>query len=403
MLSGHHILLIITGGIAAFKALELIRLIQKSGGSVQVIMTQSAGEFVTPLSVSTLSNHPVFTSLFDINFENEIGHIELSRSADLIVVAPATANILAKMAHGLADDLATTCLLATDTDVLAAPAMNVRMWQNAATQRNVAQLTQDGILFVGPDDGEMACGEFGPGRLSEPADILDAISDYFSKTGDKPLAGKTALVTSGPTQEMLDPVRYLSNASSGKQGSAIARALVRAGATVTFITGPVSTPMPMGAEIVSVVSAQDMLAATKAALPVDIAIFAAAVSDWRAVDPASEKIKKSGDATPTLSLVENPDILKTVATATKSRPALVIGFAAETENVLGNAQAKLERKGCDWLLANDVSPETGTFGGDSNTVTLLTNAGHNDWPTMTKQQVADRLVADIVSHLGEKL
>lgn len=401
MLSGRHILLIITGGIAAFKALDLIRLIQKSGGSVQVIMTKSAGEFVTPLSVSTLSNHPVFTSLFDTNFENEIGHIELSRSADLIVVAPATANILAKMAHGLADDLATTCLLATDTDVLVAPAMNVRMWQNTATQRNVAQLVQDGILFVGPDEGEMACGEFGPGRLSEPADILGAISDYFSKTSDKPLAGKTALVTSGPTQEMLDPVRYLSNASSGKQGSAIARALVAAGATVTFITGPVSTPMPAGANIVSVVSAQDMLDATMAALPVDIAIFAAAVSDWRASDPSGEKIKKTGDAAPMLSLVENPDILKTVATATTYRPPLVIGFAAETENVLANAQAKLKRKGCDWVLANDVSPETGTFGGDSNTVTLLTSAGHDDWPIMTKQQVADRLVAEIVSHLGE--
>lgn len=402
MLTGRHILLIITGGIAAFKALDLIRLIQKSGGSVQVIMTKSAGEFVTPLSVSTLSNHPVFESLFDVNFENEIGHIELSRSADLIVVAPATANIMAKMAHGLADDLATTCLLATDTDVLVAPAMNVRMWENAATQRNVAQLVKAGILFVGPAEGEMACGEFGMGRLSEPADILSSISEYFSKSSDKPLAGKTALVTSGPTREPLDPVRYLSNSSSGKQGSAIARALVAAGAKVTFISGPVRTPMPVGAEIVPVTTAQEMLEATQAALPVDIAIFAAAVSDWRVADPSGEKIKKSGDDAPTLALVENPDILKTVARASNNRPTLVIGFAAETKNVLPHAQAKLKRKGSDWLLANDVSPETGTFGGNSNTVTLLTSTGHTDWPKMTKQQVADKLVAEIVSYLGEK-
>lgn len=279
MLSGRHILLIITGGIAAFKALELIRLIQKSGGTVQVIMTRAAGEFVTPLSVATLSQNPALGDLFEPGLESEIGHIELSRSADLIVVAPATANILAKMAQGLADDLATTCLLATDTDVLVAPAMNVRMWDHGATQRNVRHLIGDGVLFVGPAEGEMACGEFGYGRLSEPGDILAAIGEYFAQGENKALAGKRALVTSGPTREALDPVRFLSNASSGKQGLAIARALVAAGAEVTFITGPVESAMPQGAEIVPVVSAQDMLEAVQKSLPVDIAIFAAAVSD----------------------------------------------------------------------------------------------------------------------------
>lgn len=400
MLSKRHILLIVTGGIAAFKALELIRLIQKSGGTVEVILTRAAREFVTPLSVSTLSINRVYGELFEPSLEAEIGHIELSRSADLIVVAPATANILAKMARGIADDLATTCLLATDKDVLVAPAMNVRMWQHKATQRNIGQLVADGVLFVGPDEGEMACREFGPGRMSEPADIVHAIGDYFAARAAKPLAGKKALVTSGPTREPLDPVRFLSNASSGKQGAAIARALVDAGAEVTFVTGPVSTAMPAGAKIVQVETAQEMLAATLSALPADIAVFAAAVSDWQASVPASEKIKKS-DKVPQLALVETPDILAQVAQRKTGRPALVIGFAAETENVLDQARAKLQRKGCDWLLANDVSPESGTFGGDDNQVTLLSKDGATAWPKMTKGQVGVRLVEEIVSYLGE--
>jgi phosphopantothenoylcysteine decarboxylase / phosphopantothenate---cysteine ligase len=391
MLAGKHILLVITGGIAAYKALELIRLIQKQGGSVQAILTRAATEFVTPLSVSALSGHPALTSLFDLTQETRIGHIELSRSADLIVVAPASADFLAKLAHGMADDLASTCLLATDTPILCAPAMNVRMWQAAATQRNMTMLRGDGVSLVGPDDGPMACGEFGPGRLAEPAAILAAMEGHFGRS--RSLAGRRIIVTSGPTREALDPVRYISNTSSGRQGAAIAEALARRGAEVVFVTGPAEADAPPGCRIVPVVSARDMQAAVMDALPADAAVFVAAVADWRAAEPAPSKLKKQPDAgPPAFRLVPNPDILAEVAhLAPPQRPALVVGFAAETEDLLANARAKHQRKACDWLLANSVGGDSGTLGGTDNHVHLLTGADEENWGALPKTVVGERL------------
>ncbi len=396
-LAGKHILLIVSGGIAAYKSILLIREIQKAGGTVQAILTQSATEFVTPLTLSTLTGRPALTELFDLTQETEIGHIELSRSADLIVVAPATAHILARMANGLADDLATTCLLATDTDILAAPAMNVRMWEAAATRRNIETLKSDGVRFVGPEEGDMACGEFGFGRLAEPDAILTAIEDYFAGPG-KPLAGKTVIVTSGPTREPIDPVRFIANASSGRQGVAIAEALAKRGAHVKFITGPAEFADPRGCVIIAVETAVEMDGAVQAALPADIAIFAAAVADWRVANPAREKVKKDASGTsPQIEFAPNPDILAGVAQLPAGeRPGLVIGFAAETENLMTNARNKREKKGCDWLLANDVSPGTGVFGGSGTHIHFLSAGGERDWGTMSKTQVADALADRIV-------
>ncbi|RKQ68523.1 bifunctional phosphopantothenoylcysteine decarboxylase/phosphopantothenate--cysteine ligase CoaBC [Oceanibaculum indicum] len=402
MLAGKRILLIVSGGIAAYKSLELVRRLRERGAAVRCAMTASAEQFVTPLSLQALTEDKVYRDLFSLTDESEMGHINLSRQADLIVVAPATANILAKMAGGLADDLATTLLLATDKEVLAAPAMNVRMWTHAATQANLDILKQRGVRFVGPNEGDMACGEYGPGRMAEPLEIVAAIESYFGKGA--PLAGLRALVTSGPTYEAIDPVRFIGNRSSGKQGHAIATALARAGAAVTLVSGPVALPDPTGVKVVRIESAREMLAACESALPADIAVFAAAVADWRVAQEAPQKIKKpaEGGAAPTLSFAENPDILASIAGLKQGRPALVIGFAAETEKVAEHAAAKRARKGCDWILANDVSAGTGTFGGDANTIHLVTENGTEDWPRLTKQQVAERLAARIGDHFGKK-
>ena len=396
-LSGKRILLIIGGGIAAYKSLLLIRLLKGAGASVRCILTRAGAEFVTPLSVSALSGDRVYTDLFDLTDEHEMGHIELSRDADLLVVAPATADLMARMASGQANDLASTALLATDKAILCAPAMNVRMWEHPASRRNLGTLRQDGVLFVGPEEGDMACGEFGPGRLSEPEDILSAISSFFdTRTGARPLSGRHVLVTSGPTHEPIDPVRYIANRSSGKQGHAIARAAADAGARVTLISGPVNIADPAGVTVVRVETAEQMLAATEAALPADIAICAAAVADWRAASATVSKIKKTAQAdVPELRLTENPDILRTLANHPTRRPQLVVGFAAETDDVLKHAQEKRLRKGADWLVANDVSEGAGVMGGDTNTVHLITHGGVEDWPLMSKQAVAERLVARI--------
>lgn len=397
MLVGKRILLIIAGGIAAYKSLELIRRLRERGAAVRAILTRSGAEFVTPLSVAALTEDKVYLDLFSLTDESEMGHIELSRAADLIVVAPATADIMAKMAAGIADDLATTALLATDKPVLIAPAMNLRMWLHAATQANLATLEVRGIARVGPNEGDMACGEFGPGRMAEPMEILAAIETHFRD--HSPLKGRRALVTSGPTHEAIDPVRYIANRSSGKQGHAIAAALARLGAVTTLVTGPTHEPDPAGVVVVKIETAQDMLAACLTALPVDVAVCAAAVSDWRPADASAEKIKKNGKA-PSLELVENPDILATLSEKGNRRPRLIIGFAAETENIVAYGQAKRKKKGCDWILANDVSPGTDTFGGDANTIHLIVEAGVEDWPTMTKAQVAERLAERIADHLG---
>lgn len=397
MLNGKRILLITGGGIAAYKALELTRLIRKAGGAVTPVLTRAAQEFVTPLSISALAGDRVFTDLFDLTDEAEMGHIELSRSADLVVIAPATADLLAKMSGGHADDLASTLLMATDAAVLAAPAMNVRMWDHAANQRNVKTLKADGITFVGPDEGEMACGEFGPGRMAEPAAILDAI---LAKLGTGPLAGKHILVTSGPTHEPIDPVRYIANRSSGAQGTAIAEALIRLGASVTFVTGPASVPPPSGVTLRPVETAREMLDAVHAALPADAAIFTAAVADWHVSGASDAKIKKTKSGTPpSFDLKENPDILATVAGLNADRPKLVIGFAAETNDVIANATAKRKRKGCDWIVANDVSPETGIMGGPENAVTVIDENGADAWPRASKQDVARRLADRIAEAL----
>lgn len=398
MLDGKRILLIIGGGIAAFKSLELIRAIRKSGGHVTPVLTRAAQEFVTPLSASALAAEKVFTDLFDLTDEAEMGHIELSRSADLVVVAPATADLMAKMAGGHADDLASTVLMATDTPVLVAPAMNVRMWLNAANQRNVATLEADGITRIGPDEGDMACGEYGPGRMAEPEAILNAIIARF---GNGPLSGKHVLVTSGPTHEPIDPVRYIANRSSGAQGTAIAKALVGLGAKVTFITGPADVPPPTGVNVVPVQTADQMLKAVKSALPADAAVFAAAVADWRVTTEATSKIKKTKTGKPpALKLDENPDILATVSRLRKNRPNLVVGFAAETDDVIANATAKRKRKRCDWIVANDVSPETGIMGGSENAVTVIDATGVESWPRASKDDVARRLAQRIADALA---
>lgn len=398
MLAGKRILLIIGGGIAAFKALDLIRRLRERGVSVTPVLTRAGAEFVTPLSVSALAGHKVFSDLFDLTDEAEMGHIELSRSADLIVVAPATADLMAKMAAGLAGDLAATLLLATDTPVLMAPAMNVRMWQHPATRRNLATLTADGIRTVGPNDGDMACGEHGPGRMAEPLEIVAAIEAAF---GAGPLAGRRVIVTSGPTHEPIDPVRYIANRSSGAQGAAIARALAALGAQVVFITGLARVPPPVGVEAVPVETARQMLDAVRAALPADAAIFAAAVADWRVTTTSDAKIKKApGGAAPTLDFAENPDILATVSALREDRPALVVGFAAETDDVIANAIAKRARKGCDWILANDVRPATDIMGGTENAVTLITAEGVESWPRMSKTEVAKRLARRVAEALA---
>ncbi|MBK1697002.1 bifunctional phosphopantothenoylcysteine decarboxylase/phosphopantothenate--cysteine ligase CoaBC [Rhodovibrio salinarum] len=397
---GKRVLLVVTGGIAAYKALELIRLLRKSGAEVRCVLTRGGAEFVTPLSLQALSGDKLYDDLFSLTDESEMGHIELSRAADLVVVAPATADFLAKMTHGRADDLASTVLLATDKDTLVAPAMNVRMWQHPATQANVATLGQRGVRFVGPDEGDMACGEYGPGRMAEPDAILAAIAGYFGQA--RPLAGRRALVTSGPTHEPIDPVRYLANRSSGKQGHAIAGALARLGAATTLVTGPTVQVDPPGVRVQHVESARDMLAACQDALPVDIAVCAAAVADWRPSDCAPQKMKRGDAAELGLRLQPNPDILAALSAAGNQRPALVVGFAAETERVVEHAREKRARKGCDWIVANDVSVGTGTFGGDDNTVHLITDDATTPetWPRMTKQAVADTLAERIAERLG---
>lgn len=396
MLADKHILLIIGGGIAAFKSLDLIRRLRERGAKVTPVLTAAGAKFVTPLSVSALAGEILYQDLFDLTAEATMGHIELSRAADLIVVAPATADFLAKMAAGLANDLASTVVLATDKRVLVAPSMNVRMWDHPATQRNLAQLADDGILVVGPGEGDMACGEYGPGRLAEPLDIVAAIDAALA---DGPLQGKHVLVTSGPTHEPIDPVRYIANRSSGTQGTAIARALAALGAQVTFVTGPADVPPPKGVTVVRVQTAVQMLAAVQAAPPADAAIFAAAVADWHVVNAGSSKIKKDGNGLPELRFAENPDILATVSQLTSGRPKLVIGFAAETDDVIANATAKRLRKGCDWIVANDVSPATGIMGGSENDVTLITADGSEDWPRMSKDAVAVRLAQKLAKAL----
>ena len=392
MLAGKHILLIVGGGIAAFKALDLIRRLRERGVQVTPVLTKAGTEFVTPLSLSALSAAKVYQDLFDLTDEAEMGHIELSRAADLIVVAPATADLMAKMAGGLANDLASTLLLATDKRVLVAPSMNVRMWDHPATGRNLATLQSDGVLVVGPNEGDMACGEYGPGRMAEVPEIIDAIDAAFA---DGALNGKHILVTSGPTHEPIDPVRYIANRSSGAQGTAIAKALVALGADVTFVTGPADVSPPAGVTVMSVQTAQQMLEAVQATPAADAAVFTAAVADWHVANAGDSKIKKDGSGLPKLEFAENPDILATVAQMGDGRPPLVVGFAAETDDVIANATAKRERKGCDWIVANDVSPETGIMGGKENAVTLISDAGAEVWPRMSKDAVAAQLAQRI--------
>lgn len=392
MLAGKHILLIIGGGIAAFKSLDLIRRLRERGAEVTPVLTRAGTEFVTPLSVSALAGKKVFQDLFDLGDEAEMGHIQLSRVADLLVVAPATADLMAKTAQGHANDLASTLLLATDTPVMIAPAMNVRMWDHPATQRNLDILKSDGIAVVGPNEGDMACGEFGPGRMAEPLEIVAAIE---AKLADGPLKGKRVLVTSGPTHEPIDPVRYIANRSSGAQGSAIGAALAALGAEVIFVTGPADVPPPEGVTVIKVETAKQMFEAVQDALPVDAGVFAAAVADWRVDGASDRKLKKSKDGLPSLSFAENPDILKTVSQMTKGRPPLMVGFAAETNDVVDHATAKRKRKGCDWIVANDVSPGTGIMGGTENAVSLITDAGAESWPRMGKDEVARKLAARI--------
>jgi phosphopantothenoylcysteine decarboxylase / phosphopantothenate---cysteine ligase len=400
MQQNHRILLIIAGGIAAYKTLELIRRLRERDYGVRCVLTRAGAKFVTPLTVASLSGERVFSDLFSLTDEAEIGHIRLSREADLVVVAPATADLIAKMAHGLADDLASTALLATDKPVLLAPAMNPVMWDHPATRRSIAQVQADGVSLVGPNSGDMACGEIGLGRMAEPDQIFEAIEEILASAAG-PLRGMRALVTSGPTVEAIDPVRFIANRSSGKQGHAIAAALAGAGAEVILVSGPVHEPDPAGATVVRVESARQMLEACEAALPVDIAVCAAAVADWRVAEASRDKIKKRpGEAPPMLVLTENPDILQTLSHAAE-RPRLVIGFAAETGDLAANARRKLAAKGCDWILVNDVSREQGTFGGVYNTVQLIrSDAESETWPKLAKVEVAARLVARIVAHFA---
>jgi len=399
VIEGKRILLIVSGGIAAYKCLDLIRRLRERGASARCILTRGGAQFVTPLSLAAISEDKVYSDLFSLTDESEMGHIRLSREADVVLVAPATADILARMAAGIADDLATTALLATDKPVMAAPAMNVRMWEHPATRANLATLASRGVRYIGPGEGDMACGEWGMGRMAEPAEIIDALEAFFAEAGR--LAGRRALVTSGPTIEPIDPVRFIANRSSGKQGHAIAGALARLGAQTTLVSGPTAEPDPTGVSVVCVETAREMLAACEDALPVDVAVCAAAVCDWRVAQPAATKIKKQPAGTPpSLVMTENPDILATLAANDGRRPGLVIGFAAETGRIVENAIEKRTRKGCDWILANDVSPETGTFGGDANTVHLISADGIEDWPPLSKHGVAERLAGRIADVLG---
>jgi phosphopantothenoylcysteine decarboxylase / phosphopantothenate---cysteine ligase len=398
---GRRILLVIGGGIAAYKSLDLIRRLRERGGAVRVVMTAAAQAFITPLSVGAIAGEHAHTDLFDARTEFDVGHIRLARDPDLIVVAPATADLMAKMAGGHADDLASTVLLATDKPVLIAPAMNPRMWEHPATRRNFDRLVADGFTVVGPNRGEMAeQSEAGVGRMAEPLEIVAAIEALFAPHAKGPLAGRRVLVTAGPTHEPIDPVRYIANRSSGKQGYAIAKAAADVGATVTVVSGPVTLPDPPGVTVIRIESARDMLAAVEKALPVDAAVFAAAVADWRVAEAGEQKIKKSAGGAPKLALVENPDILATIAQRKTLRPRLVVGFAAETEHVIENARLKRERKGCDWIVANDVSPATGIMGGDHNAVHLITADGVESWPDEGKDDVATDLVARIAKALA---
>ena len=398
ILDDKRILLVVTGGIAAFKALELVRQIKANGINVRVVLTKSGSKFVTPLSIQALTEDKVYTELFSLTDESEMGHIQLSRDADLILVAPATANILAKMRAGIADDLASTVLLATDKPVLVAPSMNVRMWEHEATQDNISVLIKRGVEVLGPDVGAMACGEFGAGRMCEPDEIVKQVLSFLSF--NKSLKGKTALVTSGPTLEPIDPVRFISNRSSGKQGYAMASALSKHGAKTTLVTGPTNLRDPLGVTVIKIETARDMLQACLDSLPVDIAICTAAVSDWYVVNNSEQKIKKGDNGlVSALELNENPDILKTLSQLDSNRPDLVVGFAAETENLINNAAEKRKNKGCDWILANDVSESTGIFGGENNLVHLITDKGCEEWPLMLKEDVAIRLVEKIVNEI----
>ena len=402
MVFGKRILLIIGGGIAAYKSLELIRRLKERGASVRVALTGAAEEFVTPLTAGALSGDRVYKDLFDLTAEAEMGHIQLSRDADLLIVAPATADLMAKMAHGMANDLASTLLLATDKPVMIAPAMNVRMWLHPATQRNLATLRADGVHVIGPNQGDMACGEFGPGRMAEPDEIVKAVVSMFVRNAKGArLRGARIVVTSGPTHEPIDPVRYIANRSSGKQGAAIADALARRGAEVIFVTGPASAPPPEGCTVVRVETAEQMLEAVMRAMPADAAVCAAAVADWRVASAADQKMKKTeGENAATLSLVQNPDILATISALEPGmRPGLVVGFAAETNDVENYARAKLRRKGCDWIVANDVSAETGIMGGDENAVLIVTPRDVERWPRMPKREVAERLADRIAATL----
>lgn len=404
MLADKRIVLIISGGIAAYKALDLIRRLRERGARVLPVMTAGAQEFITPLAVGALSAEKVYTSLFDREAEHDVGHIRLARDNDLILVAPATANLMAKIVHGIADDLATAVLLATDKPVLLAPAMNPKMWANPATARNVAALKADGLHFIGPASGEMAeSGETGVGRMAEPLDIVAAAENVLTgASGKQPLAGRHIVITSGPTHEPIDPVRYIANRSSGKQGHAIAAACAAAGAKVTLVSGPVTIPDPSGVTVIKVESARQMLEAVEKALPADVAIMAAAVADWRVASEGTKKIKKDGTGKPlALDMVENPDILATIGHHSSLRPPLLIGFAAETHDLLTNARSKLERKKADWIVANDVSPETGIMGGDANTVRIVTHDGVEDWPALDKKEVARRLVERISEKLDQ--
>lgn len=397
MLTGKRILLIITGGIAAYKSLDLIRRLQDQGASVRCVITAAASQFVTPLSVSALSEDKVYMDQFSLTDEAEMGHIQLSRDADLVVVAPATADIIAKMRAGIASDLATTALMATDKPVLLVPAMNVRMWEHPATQENIQVLEKRGVLRAGPVEGNMACGEYGFGRMIDVPDIVEAVSRFFQISTS--LKGHRILVTSGPTHEAIDPVRYIANRSSGKQGHAIAMALANMGAETILVSGPTNLPDPAGVKTMHVESASEMLAACQQNLPVTAAVCAAAVADWSVDGAAGQKMKKNGGAPPALKLKENPDILKTLSLDGSQRPKLVVGFAAETENVVENAKAKRLRKNCDWILANDVSPATGTFGGDLNTIQFVNGDSVEAWPQMTKSQVAAQLAVRIAAFL----
>ena len=399
-LMSKRVLLVVAGGIAAYKSLELIRLLRQAGASVRAVLTKGGAEFITPLSVGALTEDKVYSDLFSLTDEAEMGHIRLSREADLIVVAPATADLMAKMAHGLADELAAAVLLASDKPVLVAPAMNVRMWEHAATQANVAALQARGVYLVGPGEGPMACGEYGMGRMAEPADILKAVIDLLSASGGR-LKGRRALVTSGPTHEAIDPVRFISNRSSGKQGHAIAAALASMGAATTLVTGPTHEADPPGVAVIRIESAAEMLEACHSALPADIAVCAAAVSDWRPAEPSSHKLKKrAGDGSPELRLVETPDILADISKPGNSRPRLVVGFALETEDLMKNATKKLRAKGCDWIVANAIAEKDTVFGADENTVALLTAAGMEVWPRLSKHEIGRRLAAAAADFLA---